>query len=408
MTPREALVAIFRSGVDACRADRLLPPHLPRPPKGKTVVLALGKSAIPMAQVVEASGRYDRITGLAVAPHGAPGVLSRLPIAYAGHPVPDVGSEVAARMLLHIAGEAGPDDLVLVLLSGGASALAAAPGKGLSLHAKQRVTEALLRSGAPIAEINAVRRHLSLIKGGRLAAAAQPARVVTLAVSDVVGDTPEAIGSGPTAADPTTVEEARGILRRHGVADPGAGWSETLKPGDPILVQADYRIAGRNADALAAAADRARALGFEPVLLGELEGEARCLAAEHAALALAQAGAGGPVALISGGELTVTVTGAAQGGPNQEYALALALALEGAEDVWALACDTDGIDGSGGAAGGFATPDTLQRARAAGLDPRVMLQVNDSGSLLEAIGDRLVTGQTGVNVNDLRIVLVGA
>lgn len=408
MTPRAALEAIFHAGVDACRAERLLPAHLPPPPKGRTIVLALGKSAIPMARAVEDSGLYGRLGGAAVAPHGAPGRLGRLPILYAGHPVPDVGSEVAARMLLHMAGEAGPDDLVLVLLSGGASALAAAPGKGLSLEAKQDVTQALLRSGAPIGGINAVRRHLSLIKGGRLAAAAHPARVVTLAISDVVGDAPEAIGSGPTVADPTTLDDARAILARHGVTDPGAGWSETLKPGDPTLAGADYRIVGRNGDALAAAAGCARTLGYEPVLLGEVEGEARDVGAGHARLALQYAAAGKPAALISGGELTVTVTGSGRGGPNQEYALALALELSGAPGVWALACDSDGIDGVGGAAGGFATPDSLGRAAAAGLDPRSALDANDAGGLLGAIGDRLVTGQTGVNVNDLRIVLVGA
>jgi hydroxypyruvate reductase len=270
------------------------------------------------------------------------------------------------------------------------------------------VTQALLRSGAPISNINAVRRHLSLIKGGRLAVAAHPARVVTLAVSDVVGDAPEAIGSGPTVGDPTTLEEAREVLRRHGVADPGTGWSETVKPGDPALAGADYRIVGRGADAMQAAAHRAGALGFEPVLLGEVEGEARAVAAGHARLAQQYAAAGKPVALISGGELTVTVTGSGRGGPNQEYALALALTLEGAPGVWALACDTDGIDGSGGAAGGFAAPDTLGRAQALGLDPRAALDANDAGGLLDAIGDRLVTGQTGVNVNDLRMVLTGA
>jgi hydroxypyruvate reductase len=406
MKPRAALEAIFRAGVAACRADRLLPPHLPPAPPGRTIVLALGKSAVPMAQAVEASGRYERIDGLAVAPYGAPGALTRSPIAYAAHPVPDVGSEAGARMLLHMASEAGAGDLVLVLLSGGASALAAAPGKGLSLQAKGAVTEALLRSGAQIGEINAVRRHLSLIKGGRLAAAAWPAKVVTLAISDVVGDAPEAIGSGPTVADPTTVEDAKAVLARYGVADPGAGWSETLKPGDPRLEGGEYRIVGRNADALAAAAGEARRLGYEPVVLGEVVGEARDVAAAHARLALEHAAAGRRTALISGGELTVTVRGRGKGGPNQEYALALAVALDAAPGVWALACDSDGIDGAGGAAGGFATPDTISRARAAGWDAADALQANDSGGLLEAIGDRLVTGLTGVNVNDLRVVLI--
>lgn len=402
MSPRAALEQMVRAGIEACRAEALLPPHLPPAPAGRAIVLALGKAAVPMAQVVEASGRYPRLHGLAVARHGFPGTLQRLRVMHAGHPVPDAGSAAAGRALLAAAEGAGADDVVLVLLSGGASALACAPGEGLGLEAKQAVTRALLRSGAGIGEVNTVRRHLSRLKGGRLAAAAHPAPVVTLAVSDVVGDAPEAIGSGPTVGDPTTLEQARAVLARYAVADPGAGWSETVKPGDPRLAGASFEIVGDNMTALAAVAAAARGLGYAPAVLGEVAGEAREVAAVHARLALE---ARRPFALISGGELTVTVRGPGTGGPNQEYALALALALGGAEGVHALACDSDGIDGLGEAAGAFVGPDTLARAAALGLDARAHLDANDAGGLFAALGERLITGQTGVNVNDLRIVI---
>lgn len=402
MTPRAALEQIVRAGIEACSAEVLLAGRLPAAPAGRTIVLALGKAAVPMARAVEASELYPRLEGVAVTRHGFPGTLERLRLMHAGHPVPDASSEAAGRALLELAAAAGPDDLVLVLLSGGASALAAAPGEGLGLEAKQAVTRALLRSGAEIGEINAVRRHLSRLKGGRLAAAAHPAKVVTLAVSDVVGDAPETIGSGPTVADPSTLEQARAVLARHGVADPGAGWSETPKPGDPRLAGASFRIVGDNAKALAAMAQAARGLGYPPTVLGEVAGEARGAAAAHARLALELPR---PFALISGGELTVTVRGPGRGGPNQEYALALALALEGAPGLHALACDSDGIDGVGEAAGAFVGPQTLARAAAAGLDAGAMLRANDCGTLFGSLGELLVTGQTGVNVNDLRVVL---
>jgi hydroxypyruvate reductase len=406
VTPRRALEEIFRAGVDACRAEVLLPPHLPPLPRGRMLVLAVGKAAVPMARVAEAGG-YDRLEGLVVAPHGFPDRPRRLPMVYAGHPVPDQASEAAAQRLLDLAAGAGEDDLVLVLLSGGASALASAPGPGLTLAGKQAVVRSLLRSGAPIAEINCVRRHLSAIKGGRLAATAFPARTVTLAVSDVVGDVPQAIGSGPTVADASTIAQAVEILARYGVRDPGAGWSETPKPGDPRLERSSYKIVGSNRDATAAAAEAARRLGYEPVLLGEAEGEAREVGAAHARRALERAGRGGRFAMISGGELTVTITGPGRGGPNQEYALALALGLAAEPGVHALACDTDGVDGTEQAAGAFVAPDTLARAQQAGLDPQAMLAANDSGGFFGGLGDLLVTGQTGVNVNDLRIVIGG-
>jgi hydroxypyruvate reductase len=357
-------------------------------------VLALGKAAVPMARAVEESWTGP-LSGLAVTRHGAAAPLHRLDVMTAGHPVPDGHSLEAARRLLASAQSAGPDDLVLMLLSGGASALACLPGEGLSLGEKQRVTSALLRSGAAIGEINCVRRHLSGIKGGRLAAAAHPGRLVTLAISDVVRDRPEDIGSGPTAPDPTTIDDARAVLRLYGVEEPKPGWSESVKS-----VEGEYRVIASGRDVVDAAAARAAELGYTPRIIGyDLAGEAREVAEAHARLAR-EAASG--TALISGGELTVTVRGDGSGGPSQEYALALALALEGADRIHALAADTDGIDGSGQAAGAFVHPDTLLL----GTGAREALAGNDSGGFFASSGGRFVTGPTGTNVNDLRIILI--
>jgi hydroxypyruvate reductase len=389
---RQHLESIFRAAVAACHPSRLVSTHLPEPPRGRTIVLALGKAAVPMAKAVEENWQGP-LFGLAVTRHGSAGPLARLDVMTSGHPVPDQASVEAARLLLALAETAGADDLVLVLLSGGASALACLPGEGLSLAEKQRVTSALLRSGAAIREINCVRRHLSAIKGGRLAAAARPARVVTLAISDVVGDRPEDIGSGPTAADPTTMDQARAVLRRYDVVEPKLGWSESVKS-----VAGHYRIIGSARDAVDAAAAEAAALGYTPRIVGhDCTGEAREVAGAHARLAR-EAAPG--TALISGGELTVAVRGGGSGGPNQEYALALALALQSAEGIHGLAADTDGIDGFGEAAGAFIHPAAL-RSGAEGALAR-----NDSGGFFAASGDLFVTGPTGTNVNDLRIVLV--
>jgi hydroxypyruvate reductase len=386
---REHLEAIWRAGMEACLPERVLPPHLPEPPPGRTFLLALGKAAIPMAAAVEARWPGP-LAGLAVAPRGSRGSLRRVEVMQAEHPVPGSDSLAAARRLLALAGEAGPEDLVLLLLSGGASSLACLPGEGLSLEEKGRLTGALLRSGAAIGEINCVRRHLSRFKGGRLALAAAPARLETLAISDVVGDSPEDIGSGPTVADPTTLEQARAVLERHSIAPPQRGWSETAK-----RVPGGYRIVARGSDALAAAAAEAERLGYQARRL-ECEGEAREVGRRHAALALAAAPG---TALISGGELTVTVRGEGIGGPNQEYALAARLALAGRPDVRGLAADTDGIDGSGNAAGAFFEGGDSAGAEAA-------LEDNDSSAWLARRGDLFVTGPTGTNVNDLRILLV--
>lgn len=391
MRRRDELEAIWRAGVEACLPERVLPPHLPKPPQGRTWVLAIGKAAVPMARVFET--QWDgRIRGLAVHPHDAGGSLQRIDTMSAGHPVPDEASVVAARNLLALAGEATEQDLVLVLLSGGASSLACLPGHGLYLEEKQALTRALLRSGASIGEVNLVRRHLSRFKGGRLGAAAAPARLVTLAISDVPGDLPHDIGSGPTVADPTGLEESRAVLQRYGIEAPRQGWSESLKD-----VAGEYRIVARGRDALDAAAAKASALGYAPHVI-EAVGEARDAGRAHAAIAL---GLPGRSALISGGEVSVTVTGSGTGGPNQEYALAAALELAGT-GLCGIAADSDGKDGTSDAAGAVFDGDTARRC---GAGAAKALAANDSHSCFAEMGDLFETGPTGTNVSDLRIIL---
>ncbi|HEX9931348.1 MAG TPA: DUF4147 domain-containing protein [Allosphingosinicella sp.] len=392
---RADLERIWRAGVAACLPARVLPPHLPEPPPGRTIALALGKAAGGMAETLEAHWP-GRLEGLAVAPYGTRARLRSIELAHASHPAPDEASVAAGERLLALAGEAGADDLVLVLLSGGASSLACLPGEGLTLVDKQRLTQALLRSGAAIGEVNRVRRHLSRIKGGRLGSAAAPARLVTLAISDVAGDGPQDIGSGPTVADATTVADAHAVLRRHAIAAPAAGWSESEKGAT-----GEFRIVAANRQALQAAAAEARRLGYEPLVLGACEGEARELGRAHAALALRQRGR---MALISGGELTVTVAGCGRGGPNREYALAAAIAFAGTPFIRGLAADSDGIDGSPDAAGAFFDEGTLARSSR---DAGAALADNDSGGYFAALGDAFVTGATGTNVNDLRVILTG-
>jgi glycerate 2-kinase len=389
MERRGHLEAIWRAGVEACLPERVLPPHLPEPPPGRTILLALGKAAVPMAAAVEARWPGP-LSGLAVAPFVSGGTLRRVEATGAAHPVPDESSVAAAGQLLALAQDAGEGDLVLVLLSGGGSSLACLPGPGLDLAEKQDLIRALLRSGAGVREINCVRRHLSRFKGGRLGLAARPARLATLAISDVVGDSPEDIASGPTAADPSSVAEARAVLACYGIAAPGTGWSET-----PAQVAGVWRVVARSGTALEAAAAKARQLGYRPRLL-ECEGEARDVGAAHAALAL---GADPGTALISGGELTVTVRGGGRGGPNQEYALAASLALSGPAGICGLAADTDGIDGDSEAAGAFFEGGDPAGGAAA-------LEKNDSGGWFADRGGLFVTGPTGTNVSDLRILLV--
>jgi glycerate 2-kinase len=368
------LTQMFQAGIAACHPQRVLPPHLPD--ARRPIVLAIGKAAAAMAQAAEA--HYGAVAGLAVVPHGTTAALRSIELLHAGHPIPDEGSVAAAERLLDLAKGARPDDFVLALLSGGASALACAPAEGLTLGQKQAITQALLRCGAAVGEINCVRRHLSRIKGGRLRAA------LTLAIADTVGGRPEDIGSGPTVADPTTVAQARAILDRHGLTAPLA---ETAKRAD-----GEFRIVASAADAMAAAAKEAERLGYTPVILGECEGEAREIGRAHARIAR---GSAPGTALISGGELTVTVIGKGRGGPNLEYALAAA----GNPGIFGLAADTDGLDGTSGAAGAFFDGDAAGAAEA--------LAANDSAAWFAARDALFVTGPTGTNVSDLRILLVG-
>ena len=418
---RALLKAMFRAAVDAAAAERCVLPHLPPPPPGRTIVVGAGKAAAAMAAAVEAHWpERAALSGLVVTRYGhGVGRLRHIEVIEAAHPVPDhAGQAAATRMLAMVAGLSA-DDLVLCLVSGGGSALLSLPVAGVSLADKQAVSQALLRSGAPISEMNCVRRHLSAIKGGRLAVASHPARVVSLLVSDVPGDDPAVIASGPTVADPTTLADARNVLARwritvpdavtRALADPAL---ETPKPGDIRLHGDTVRVIATPQASLEAAAAVARIAGLAPLILGDsIEGEAAELgrmmagiarqAARHAQPAIP------PCVLISGGEASVTMRGHGRGGRNTQFLLALALALDGHPGIHALAADTDGIDGSEDNAGAFLAPDTLARAARLGLDGRAMLAGNDAYSFFAALGDLLVTGPTLTNVNDFRAVIVG-
>ncbi len=418
--PLAALRRIFDAAVAAAHPERCVPGALPAPPAhGRTLVVGAGKAAGAMARAVEERWPAGAaLSGLVVSRYGYGLPCARIESIEAAHPVPDAAGRAAAGRMLDLVRGAGPEDLVLCLMSGGASALLALPAPGLTLEDKQATTRALLRSGATIHEINCVRKHLSAIKGGRLAAACA-APMVTLAISDVAGDDPAVIGSGPTVPDPTRFADARAILAKYRIEPPAAirahldaAREESPKPGDPRLARAAFRLVATPGDMLAAAARQAAALGLHPILLGDhIEGEARDVGADHAARALAlarDADAQRPAVILSGGELTVTMRGQGKGGPNAEYALGLAQALAGARGIHALAADTDGIDGSEDNAGAFVSPDTLTRARALGLDAATHLAANDSYAFFAALGDLLVTGPTFTNVNDLRAIIVGA
>ena len=408
--PRLLLLRLLDAALASARPAQCVPPHLPEPPAGRTVVVGAGKAAATMARAVEEHW-IGPLEGLVVTRYGHRVPTERIEVVEAAHPVPDVGGREAAARILSLAEGLGEDDLALCLISGGGSALLTLPAPGIELADKQSMTGALLRSGAAIDEINCVRKHLSAIKGGRLGAACHPARIVSLLISDVPGDDPAVIGSGPTVPDPTTFADALVVLTKYVIAEPAAvirhlerGAEETPKQGDPRLADAETRIVATPAMALAAAAEAARDAGYEPVILGgALEGEARALAREHAGLA--RDAAPGTV-LLSGGEATVTVTGEGRGGPNAEYALALALALDGAPGVFATACDTDGIDGTEDNAGALVMPDTLARARAAGEDAAARLAANDAYGFFARLGDLVMTGPTLTNVNDFRAILV--
>jgi glycerate 2-kinase len=425
MTDRRPLLrTIFDAAVAAAHPDNVITAHLRPIPKGRVICLAAGKAAGAMAAAAE---RYyldqlglapERLSGFATTRHGHGMPTRRIKVIEAGHPVPDAAGLKGAEQSLQAAGSAGADDLLLVLLSGGGSANWIAPVEGVSFAQKQQVTRALLRSGAPIGEVNTVRKHLSRIKGGRLARAGQKADIVTLAISDVPHDDPSAIASGPTVPDPTTLADARALVAKYRLEVDDAvrralddAGNESCKPGDAAFARTQFELIARPKASLDAAIRLAANAGYAIIDLGaDLEGEARDVAADHARLALKARSEGKRVAIISGGELTVTVRGNGRGGPNQEYALALADLLRNTSGISALAGDTDGADGGAGSAtdpaGAIIDQTTFARMASLGLDPKAYLANNDASAFFAATGDLLQTGPTLTNVNDVRVILV--
>jgi glycerate 2-kinase len=417
LEPRTLLRRMFDAAIAAAQPALCLPPHLPQPPKGRTIVIGAGKASAAMARALE-DHWPGPLEGLVVTRYGYEVPCARIEIAQAAHPVPDEAGVAASRRIAEKVSGLTEDDLVIALISGGGSALLVAPAPGLTLADKRAVNAALLSSGASISEMNCVRRHLSALKGGRLGALCHPARVVTLLISDVPGDDPRDIASGPTVGDPTTCADALAIIDRYRIVVPDAarrllasGACESVKPGDPLLSRSEMRMITAPQLALEAAARVAREAGVAAHILGDsLEGEARDLGKAMAGIARQVATRGQPFeppcVLLSGGETTVTVRGAGSGGRNVEFLLSLAVALDGLAGVHALAGDTDGVDGAEEIAGAHVTPDTLARAWAAGINPRASLDANDGHGFFRALGDSVVTGPTLTNVNDFRAILV--
>lgn len=415
--PRALLQAMFQAAIEAAQPSHCIPPHLPPAPKGRLIVIGAGKASAAMAQAVEQHWPGP-LSGLVVTRYGYAVPCERIEIVEASHPVPDAAGMQAAQRMLDLVANLQADDTVLCLISGGGSSLLALPLDGISLEDKQALNRALLASGATIGEMNCVRRHLSAIKGGRLAAACHPAQVITLAISDVPGDKLGDIASGPTVGDATTCDDALAIVRRYGMDLPNSlravlesGRGESVKPGDPRLARTRTTLIATPQMALEAAAAVARAAGVTPYILGDsLEGEARDVGKVMAGIALQTAMRDqpfpAPCVLLSGGETTVTVRGNGRGGRNVEFLLALGIALDGQECIHALAGDTDGVDGQEDIAGALLAPDTLQRAWALGIKPRESLDNNDGHGFFQALGDSVITGPTLTNVNDFRAILI--
>jgi hydroxypyruvate reductase len=415
--PRALLKAMFDAAIAAALPDKSLPAYLPKPPRGRTIVVGCGKAAASMARAVENHWKGE-ISGLVVTRYGHNTPTRKIEVVEAAHPVPDLAGREAAERILKMVQGLSADDLVLFLVSGGGSALLALPAPGLTLTDKQAINKALLKSGANIAEMNCVRKHLSAVKGGRLAAACAPAKVVTLAISDIPGDDPAVIASGPTVADPTTFADALAILDKYRITEPlavvnhlRAATEETPKPGDPRLARTALHMVATPQMSLEAAAEVARKAGITAVILGDaIEGESREVALVHAGIARQVKRHGqpakAPCVLLSGGETTVTVRGHGRGGRNAEFLLALALALNGDSGISAFAGDTDGVDGTEDNAGALLTPDSLARAAARNMDAKAMLADNDGYSLFSGLGDLVITGPTLTNVNDFRAILV--
>jgi glycerate 2-kinase len=423
--PRALLRRLFDAAIASAQPALCLPPHLPRddelpaPGRGRLVVIGAGKASAAMAEALEAHWPDRALSGVVVTRYGYARPCRRIEILEASHPVPDEAGLAASKRLLDAVTGLGADDLVIALVSGGGSSLLPLPPPGLTLADEQAMNRELLKSGASIGEMNVVRRHLSAIKGGRLAAAAHPARVLTLLLSDVPGDDPIDIASGPTVPDPTTSDDALVLVRRYGMQLPEAAmrWlasaeSESPKPGDPRLARAEVRLVATPQRALEAAAALAREAGLAAHVLGDaIEGEARDVGKTLAGIALQVANRGQPVeapcVLLSGGETTVTIRGRGRGGRNVELALAMAVALRGHPRIHVLAGDTDGVDGQEEIAGAIVAPDTLARGRAQGLKAADRLADNDGHGFFGALGDSVVTGPTLTNVNDFRAILIG-
>ena len=416
--PRDLLGKMFEAAIASAQPSVCVPPHLPKDrPEGRFIVIGAGKASAAMARAVEDNWQGP-LEGLVITRYGYEVPCERIEIVAAAHPVPDAAGMTAARRMIDLVSDLSEDDLVLCLISGGGSALMPLPLGGITLEDKKAVNTALLRSGATITEMNCLRRHISAIKGGRLAAACHPANLVTLMISDVPGDDPIDIASGPTVADPTTTADALGIVNRYGLDLPEAvlhvlasAEAESVKPGDPRLAGAGARIVAAPQMALEAAADVARAAGVTPHILGDaIEGEARdvglVMAGMARQVALRDQPFARPCVLLSGGETTVTLKGRGRGGRNVEFLLSLAIALDGLPNTHALAGDTDGVDGVEEIAGAAVTPDTLWRAAALGLSPTAELDDNNAHAFFEALGDQIVTGPTLTNVNDFRAVLI--
>jgi glycerate 2-kinase len=408
---------MFDAAIASAQPAVCVPPHLPAAPRGRLIVVGAGKASAAMARALEENWQGP-LSGLVVTRYGYAVPCKHIEIVEAAHPVPDAAGMRAAQRILDLVGNLHEDDLVLCLISGGGSALMPLPAQGLTLDMKQKVSRALLESGATISEINCVRRHLSAIKGGRLGAACFPAQVLTLLISDVPGDRPVDIASGPTVADPSTSADALGIMRRYGIEPPRevqelleSGRGESVKPGDPRLERATVHTIATPQMALEAAAVVARNHGMAAHILSDaIEGEARDVGKVLASVALQVAARDQPVSapciLLSGGETTVTVRGSGKGGRNVEFLLSLGIALDGHQRIHALAGDTDGVDGQEEIAGATLSPDSLARARALGLKPQDMLADNDAHRFFTALGDSVITGPTLTNVNDFRAILI--
>jgi len=425
MDERRLLYYLFESAVSAAQPEIAIPQHMPAPPRGNTIVIGAGKASAEMARVFEANwnGPKNKLSGLVVTRYDYAVACENITIVEAAHPVPDQAGENAAKRILDCVANLTRDDLVVCLISGGGSSLLPLPAPGLTLDHKQQINQALLKCGANIAEMNCVRKHLSGIKGGRLAEAAHPAQLVTLLISDVPNDDLDVIASGPTVPDPTTFQDALEIIQRYKIDEPKAAidhlklavdsdaYSETPKQNNPCFDNSESILIATPQLSLEAAAKYAQGHGITPVILGDsIEGESSQVATVHAGIAKQvvrhQQPVNRPCVLLSGGETTVTIKGKGRGGRNAEFALSLALSLDGLDNVWALAADTDGIDGSEDNAGCMVTPDTLSRAVSARLKPRDYLENNDAYSFFSSLDDLVMTGPTLTNVNDFRAILI--